>query len=574
MANAKAILEILGEDKTAAAWNSALGKAKSSSDQMQSMFRGAFVGGAIAGAAVAVTRIGREMIALGDDLNKASVKSGIASQQFQSLAYAAKLADVDVGALSTGIKKMQVAMSEAASGSSSQRETFNALQISFESIRNLKPDEQFELIAEKISQLKDPADRARAATELFGKAGADLLPMFEKGAAGIRKAREEAKPLLLSDEQMKRLSDADEAIKRMNASFRGLGMTITSEVAPAIAKLANQLGSLTFRGAGSALAEWVPGFPFATRAIARATDPEFGASPTPFPKDFSKAGAAFAPGTFSPPGFQADANAKALADNARRIADQNRAAQEALKAAEKDRLKAAADELDRYADGLDRHNAQMRADSEYATAAERLKRLQIQQDLDATLRDWDKYVGEVKASFGDLSEYSREAMRGIQDSFKLFLMDPFHAGLKGMAVGILQTFQQIFAEIAAQKLAMALVGKMDDAGNLSGGALSGFINGIFGGFKAEGGPVTAGRAYVVGEKRPELFVPGVSGTIVPRIAGAGGVTVAPVYNIDARGATTDLVKQLPAILEASNQRAVAMARAQIRDDLSRGAFRR
>jgi phage-related minor tail protein len=35
--------------------------------------------------------------------------------------------------------------------------------------------------------------------------------------------------------------------------------------------------------------------------------------------------------------------------------------------------------------------------------------------------------------------------------------------------------------------------------------------------RAKGGPVTAGRPYIVGEHRPELFVPNVSGTILPRV---------------------------------------------------------
>jgi TP901 family phage tail tape measure protein len=35
--------------------------------------------------------------------------------------------------------------------------------------------------------------------------------------------------------------------------------------------------------------------------------------------------------------------------------------------------------------------------------------------------------------------------------------------------------------------------------------------------RAAGGPVTAGQVYIVGEKRPELFVPSVGGTIVPRV---------------------------------------------------------
>ena len=37
--------------------------------------------------------------------------------------------------------------------------------------------------------------------------------------------------------------------------------------------------------------------------------------------------------------------------------------------------------------------------------------------------------------------------------------------------------------------------------------------------KQHGGPVLAGRPYIVGERRPELFVPSQSGTIVPRVGG-------------------------------------------------------
>jgi phage-related minor tail protein len=57
------------------------------------------------------------------------------------------------------------------------------------------------------------------------------------------------------------------------------------------------------------------------------------------------------------------------------------------------------------------------------------------------------------------------------------------------------------------------------------------LNAISGGnFRAAGGPVTAGGAYVVGERGPELFTPGVSGTISPTAPGAGGVAVAMTVN--------------------------------------------
>lgn len=52
--------------------------------------------------------------------------------------------------------------------------------------------------------------------------------------------------------------------------------------------------------------------------------------------------------------------------------------------------------------------------------------------------------------------------------------------------------------------------------------------------KAMGGPVTAGRPYIVGEKRAELFVPSQNGTILPRVptGGGGGNT----YNINVNAA--------------------------------------
>jgi len=47
------------------------------------------------------------------------------------------------------------------------------------------------------------------------------------------------------------------------------------------------------------------------------------------------------------------------------------------------------------------------------------------------------------------------------------------------------------------------------------------------GFMAAGGPVAAGSAYMVGERGPELFVPGANGAIVPNGAGGATVNIAP-----------------------------------------------
>ena len=58
------------------------------------------------------------------------------------------------------------------------------------------------------------------------------------------------------------------------------------------------------------------------------------------------------------------------------------------------------------------------------------------------------------------------------------------------------------------------------------------FEGQFAGFAANGGPVKGGKSYIVGERGPELFTPGVSGGITPNHA-LGSTSV--VVNVDASG---------------------------------------
>jgi hypothetical protein len=77
---------------------------------------------------------------------------------------------------------------------------------------------------------------------------------------------------------------------------------------------------------------------------------------------------------------------------------------------------------------------------------------------------------------------------------------------------------------------------------------TGAIGGIFGGAFAAGGLPPTGKASIVGERGPELFVPGTSGRIVPNheLGGNGGGTT--VYNIDARGADQTGLARLEAMI--------------------------
>ena len=84
--------------------------------------------------------------------------------------------------------------------------------------------------------------------------------------------------------------------------------------------------------------------------------------------------------------------------------------------------------------------------------------------------------------------------------------------------------------------------------------ISGVIDRVFGGGKAEGGAVSSNKSYVVGERGPELFLPNTNGMIVPnnRLGGAGG----SVYNITVNGAidSEGTARTIVDLLNRSNAR--------------------
>lgn len=137
--------------------------------------------------------------------------------------------------------------------------------------------------------------------------------------------------------------------------------------------------------------------------------------------------------------------------------------------------------------------------------------------------------------------------------------DSFMSLVDGTA-SVEDAFKSMASTIIAEVYRMAVVkplveGIMGGFGG-GGGGLTGLLGGIFGGKRAEGGPISAGRTYLVGERGPELIVPQSAGTVIPNHAlGGGGVTVNQVINVDggANPATIrqEVAKLMPQIAEAT-----------------------
>ena len=189
----------------------------------------------------------------------------------------------------------------------------------------------------------------------------------------------------------------------------------------------------------------------------------------------------------------------------------------------------------------------------------------------------DRMEEIFKEPFEQLSPYADEAARNMQDAFADFLFDPFDKGLKGMLKGFIDVIRRMVAETAAAQI----FGSKKSGGLGFADFIASGISGIFGGAggavpttgpggvihnfsgpRADGGPVDWGRSYLVGERGPELFTPRGGGHITPNHALVGGV----VQNIteDARGATVDAIRAIPAAMAEAKRQAVAEVQELVR----------
>jgi tape measure domain-containing protein len=145
------------------------------------------------------------------------------------------------------------------------------------------------------------------------------------------------------------------------------------------------------------------------------------------------------------------------------------------------------------------------------------KEYKKQIDLSKQLEDQQKKAAERLA----------ETYRTIGDAIKTGVVDSLTAAVEGT---------KSLAEVASNTL-RSLGNTLIKLGlNTAFGALGesgGLLGKLFGGGKANGGTVTGGRSYMVGERGPELFTPGRTGSIAPNSAVSSMGSI--VVNVDAKG---------------------------------------
>lgn len=206
---------------------------------------GGFVAAAGIGAiALGAFKLGESVhhaLEFADSIAKLSEKTGIGVQTLTSYGLAADLAGTNIDGLATGMKKLSKNMLETASGTGTAKDAFALMGISVkDSSGHLKDvDDVLLNVADKFSSYKDGAEKAALAQQIFGKAGADLIPLLNQGAAGLRAERQEAEQLgIIFDEKTAKAAERfNDNMTRLKAASGAVGTQLMASLAGPLSQI-------------------------------------------------------------------------------------------------------------------------------------------------------------------------------------------------------------------------------------------------------------------------------------------------------------------------------------------------
>lgn len=159
-------------------------KAKKSSKNMANAFSKVKIGLAAVGvaaglAAVKLKSISSELIDYGDKLHKLNLRLGVSVEMLDKLKKVGELAGVEFKSITNSIQRLTVRVQEAALGTGLAKDALKGLGISIENIKNMSPEKQFLLVAERIGLVTDKSLQNKMAFDLMGRGGAELISMFK-----------------------------------------------------------------------------------------------------------------------------------------------------------------------------------------------------------------------------------------------------------------------------------------------------------------------------------------------------------------------------------------------------------
>lgn len=230
-------------------------QSKQASASFDSSFKGMAIAGAVAGAGVAagmkvidlaadatravIDNLGNALD-LGGRLSDLAARTGETAGNLLVLERAFDNTGIGADKVGTAVNKLQRFIVEAGQGAATQSKVMSQLGLSMTDLANMTPTEQMRVLAERISRIENPTERAAVAMQVFGKSGGELLPFLTNFSGELSNAQSELGSL---PGIMDRNANAFDAISDKIGVVRGkvleFAAGLLESAVPALNKLVN-----------------------------------------------------------------------------------------------------------------------------------------------------------------------------------------------------------------------------------------------------------------------------------------------------------------------------------------------
>lgn len=178
---------------------------------------------------------------LGDQYDKMSLRTGVLAEDLSTLRFAAGRSGAQFETLEKGLQRMARNALEAKEGTGEAAREFTRLGIAVTDANGeLRPTYDLMLdSADALKGLTSDSERAAVAQRLFGRSGADLLPLLGAGAEGIKGLQAEARALGIEFSTKAATDSAlfQDRMLDLSSAFEGIRDTIGGAVLPALTSL-------------------------------------------------------------------------------------------------------------------------------------------------------------------------------------------------------------------------------------------------------------------------------------------------------------------------------------------------
>ena len=169
---------------------------------------------------------------------------GVSIEAVQELGYAADVTGGSTEGMRVAMQHLAFSMQTAAkTGTGPLVDGLQRLHIPLSNLKGEKLDQNLEEIAEGFKNAGPEVNKTALAIEIFGRQGAKMLPLLNKGKEGIKELRAEFVGLggETSAEQAKRLEEFEEAQKKIKYLWAGIKFDAVMAILPTLQKMVQTL---------------------------------------------------------------------------------------------------------------------------------------------------------------------------------------------------------------------------------------------------------------------------------------------------------------------------------------------